>query len=198
VPKVKIPRDDLCTIIANSKHILFRPHDNPNWIKCARCASTMHSSTAGVRHWIQGECTGIGQSNDRPIPVYDKLIQIGNHIIHHSHKIYTFKNCFYCQTCGTNVQVKMKKLKDPCTNRRTKAGQDFLDHINNTGNIKTTRNRSTFDECLDNIQNNINTISQNQAQEEVNIPSSPDINNPEDPSEDCQSPLGPPGLSDSD
>tara|TARA_B110000971_G_scaffold144049_1_gene147184 strand:+ start:175 stop:453 length:279 start_codon:yes stop_codon:yes gene_type:complete len=92
----------------------------------------------------------------------------------------------------------MKKLKDPCTNCRTKAGQDFLDHINNTGNIKATRNRTTFDECLNNIQINLNNISHNQAQEEVNIPSSPDINNLEDQSEDCQSPLVISGLSDSD
>ncbi len=104
---------------------------------------------------------------------------------------------FYCLNCGTNVQVKMKKLKDPCTNVCTKAGQNFVDQIN-SGNIRSTRNRSTFSNCLDNIQNHINLISQRQAEEEVIIPSSPDINEPEEPCEDCQSPLGRPGSSDSD
>ncbi len=91
----------------------------------------------------------------------------------------------------------MKKLKSPCTNVRTKAGQDFLDQIY-AGNIRSTRNRSTFANCLDNSQNDINRISQRQAEEEVNIPSSPDINNPEALSEYCHSPLGPLGLSDAD
>ena len=131
-----------------------------------------------------------------PIPVFDKLIQIGNLIIHHSHKIYTYKNRFFCSCCGSNVNVKMKKLKDPCSNLRTKVGQDFLAQLY-SDKIKTTRNNSSFSNCLDNIQNNLNSIAL-QQEEEVAIPSSPDFEGPEELSEDCQSPLCCPGSSDSD
>ena len=92
------------------------------------------------------------------------------------------------------MQAQSKKLKDPCSNVRTK--EDFLDQVY-SDNIRTTRNRSTFSNCLDNIQSNLNIMSQRQAEEEATIPSSPDINEPEVPSEDCQSPLGCPGASDS-
>ena len=73
IPKVKVPLDDLCTIIAASNHIIYWPTDKPHWIRCARCSSTMHSKAVGVRTWINSQCIGIGKCQDRPIPVYDKL-----------------------------------------------------------------------------------------------------------------------------
>ena len=115
IPKVKLPKEDLCIIIAASKHVIFWPKSNPNWITCARCSCTMHSKAVGVKAWINSQCIGIGKTTDRPIPVSDKLIHIGNNIIHHTHKIYTVADLFYCICCGPNVNVKMKKLKDPCT-----------------------------------------------------------------------------------
>ena len=152
IPKVKLPKEDLCTIIAASKHVIFWPKSNPNWITCARCSCTMHSKAVGVKAWINSQCVGIGKSTDRPIPVFDKLIHIGNNIIHHTHKIYTVADIFYCICCGSNVNVKMKKLKDPCTKTRTKAGQDFLNKIN-SGNFTTSEPSSSI---LQNIQSDLN------------------------------------------
>ena len=91
IPKAKIPKEELCTIIAASKHIIFWPNKQANWIKCARCKGTMHSKSTNVKAWIKGSCSGIGYSNDRPIPVYDNIIHIGNHTIHHTLGLYYFK-----------------------------------------------------------------------------------------------------------
>ena len=72
----------------------------------------------GVRAWINGQCMGIGQSSDRPFPVFDELIHFVNNTIHHSHKIYTFANTFYCSVCGSNVNVNMKKHKQSMLENR--------------------------------------------------------------------------------
>ena len=46
----------------------------------------------------------------------------------------------------------MKKLKDPCTKTRTKAGQDFLNKIN-SGSFTTSEPSSSI---LQNIQSDLN------------------------------------------
>ena len=150
IPKARIPKEELCTIIAASKHVIFWPKNNACWIKCARCKGTMHSKSSNVRAWIKGSCVGIGHSDDRPIPVYDNIVHIGNHIIHHTHKVYTFSDMFYCIKCGCHVNTKMKKLKDPC-DMRTPAGQLFLDQL--SGNFTTSEPSSSI---LQNIQSDLN------------------------------------------
>ena len=115
----------------------------------------MHSKSTNVRAWIKGSCSGIGYSNDRPIPVYDNIIHIGNHTIHHTHKVYTISNLFYCSKCGCHVNKKMKKLKDPCTNVRTEAGQLFLDQLNSGNFITSDLASSTFHNIQSDIDNMI-------------------------------------------
>ena len=63
-------------------NIFLWPRNNPNWITCATCSCTMHSTAIGARAWINSQCIGIGKAIDRPMPVFDKLIHIGNNIIH--------------------------------------------------------------------------------------------------------------------
>ena len=193
VPKAKIPKEDLCTILAASKHIIFWPIKNASWIKCARCKGTMHSKSCNVRAWINGSCTAIGYSDDRPIPVYDNIVHIGNHTIHHTHKVYTVSNLFYCIKCGCHVNIKMKKLKDPCTNIRTLAGQTFLDQLN-SGNFNTSNTTSSI---LHNIQQDLNNMELIvEDEEEVGCIDERAFS---DQSEDCQSSLGiPESLAESD
>ena len=66
----------------------------------------MHSKATGIRSWVNGQCIGIGQATDMPIPVFDKLLHIGKNIIHHRHKVYTFADIFYCIRCGSHVNIK--------------------------------------------------------------------------------------------
>ena len=91
----------------------------------------------------------------------------------------------------------MKKLQDPCTKVRTKAGQYFLDQLY-SDKYSTNRHSSSFSNCLDDIPNNLSSISQ-QQEEDATMSISPDIDEPDELSEDCQSPLCIPGSpSDSD
>ena len=76
----------------------------------------------------------------------------------------------------------MKKLKDPCTNIRTPAGQLFLDQLN-AGNFITTDRASSILHNIHRDLANMELIVEDEA-------SSVECSDLSEPSEDGQSSLG--------
>ena len=103
--------------------------------------------------------------DDKPIPLFNEFIQIGNLNIHHSHKPYVYKDIYYCIQCGSYATNKLKKLASKCR-ERTLAGARFLDNVNkgifptSIHNLHNTHKESVLNRveqiALVNIQNYVN------------------------------------------
>ena len=145
----------------------------------------------GVRQWLSSACCAQRPEDDKPIPLFNEFIQIGNLNIHHSHKPYVYKDIYYCIQCGSYATNKLKKLASECR-ERTLAGARFLDNINkgifpsSIDNIHNTHNESVLNNVeqatLVNIQNfvNANTVIANIAND-TDPTNQTDTNNPNNP-----------------
>ena len=127
IPIAKVPCssfDECCNL---SKHVIYEV-DNLR-IGCARCKQVRTKASTGMKLWLGSDCQPRISSWDRPIPLFNEFVQIGNLSIHFSHKVYCFKNIHYCKNCGSYATNKLRKLAAECK-PRTLAGQQFLDKLN--------------------------------------------------------------------
>ena len=127
IPKAKIPNvnfDECCNL---SRHVIYDA--DSKHIGCARCRQVHNRAAVGVRHWLASDCQPREPSWDRPIPIYGEYVQIGTLNIHISHKVFSYKNLYYCINCGSYATHKIRKLAHSCRSR-TEAGQLFLDNLN--------------------------------------------------------------------
>ena len=124
--KSPIPHDSISTLIDNSEHVVFEANGR---ITCVRCAISLSLKSQSIQHWLKGKCISIGSADDRPIPLFHATVHIKNQSIHDSHKIYKFKDLYYCNICGAHGRssTKIQKLAKNCE-PRTFAGNRFLNN----------------------------------------------------------------------
>ena len=67
------------------------------------------------------------------------------------------------------MNVKMKNLRHPCSNYRTKAGQDFLDNLDKLLTDNCTFGASSSSNILNNIQEQLDAIAITQNEELATI-----------------------------
>ena len=189
IPKAKIPADSFEECCNLSRHVIYEI--DGRHIGCARCKQTRMIKGIGVRQWLSSACCAQRPEDDKPIPLFNEFIQIGNLNIHHSHKPYVYKDIYYCIQCGSYATNKLKKLASECR-ERTLAGARFLDNIykgifpSSIDNIHNTHNESVLNNVeqatLVNIQNfvNANTVIANIAND-TDPTNQTDTNNPNNP-----------------
>ena len=129
--KAPIPHDTISTLIDKSDHILFQDEEN-NRIHCTRCSMTFSLCSPTLKHWLRGNCISIGSANDRPVPLLFHTVHIKNQSIHSSHKLYKYRDLYYCKTCGAHGRTctQIQKLASKC-DFPTAAGTVFLNNAHN-------------------------------------------------------------------
>ena len=83
-------------------------------LQCARCLNSFRIKDSGARFFLQSECSSIGTSCDRPVPLPYDTLHIGNKVTHHSHKLYVFRDVTFCPKCGMRGPSRLVKLGKPC------------------------------------------------------------------------------------
>ena len=110
-------RPKLDDLMNESKHVLVR-HDGR--IHCKVCLSGFSESDPLLKSWMSSACTvehTTLASHNRPVPIYDNFIHIGNQFVHHTHKLNVYRGLIYCGKCGyrqgTNQIRNLAKTCEP-------------------------------------------------------------------------------------
>ena len=129
--KAPIPHDDISTLIDKSEHVLFQ-NDETNRVHCTRCSMSFSLRSPSLRHWLKGKCNSIGSALDRPVPLLFHTVHIKNQSIHSSHKLFKYRDLYYCKTCGAHGRTctKIQKLASKC-DLPTAAGTAFINNSKN-------------------------------------------------------------------
>ena len=185
IPKVKVPSDSFDTCCNLSRHVIYDV--DHKHIGCARCKQVRNKSNVGIRLWLGSDCQPREASWDRPIPLVNEFVQIGKLSIHHTHKVYSFKNIYYCIKCGSYASNKLRKLAAECK-PRTSAGQLFLDKLNkgilppHTSDLSNQLEIAALLSIQNYVDNNaIAPISPISEAEDTELESSNNINLPSSP-----------------
>ena len=130
-PKAPIPHDTTNELIAKSDHILYED-DGGKRIHCIRCNVSFSMHSPVLRHWLKNKCHAIGSAVDRPIPLIHHAVHIKNQSIHYTHKLYKYKDLYYCKVCGAygRDSTKIQKLAQSCETP-TAAGVIFFKNASN-------------------------------------------------------------------
>ncbi len=103
----------LDTLFASTSHVLFEVDSR---VSCARCHCGMHKSNPSLKHWLSCQCSGIGNSSDRPVPLKYEKVHVGNNTSHTSHILFVYRGLAYCNRCGVRSgRLGLRKLAKPCS-----------------------------------------------------------------------------------
>ena len=97
---VRTPKElaqDLDTILDASKHSIVR---NNGRFSCTVCMESFRCNDLSFKHWLDGPCTYL-PSSDRPTPIVNNMLHVGNQCIHYSHSLAVHKGLVYCSKCGS-------------------------------------------------------------------------------------------------
>ena len=119
--------DKLENILATSSHIAYISKSR---VHCARCHNSFAIHDPAAICWIRSLCTGIGQANDRPLPLAYESLHIGDNVTHFTHSLMLFRGLVYCGKCGAVGTFKLHKLARPCL-PPTQAGINNIKAIRN-------------------------------------------------------------------
>ena len=113
VPKAPtIPRVSLARLVDLSSHTIV---ESESHIRCVRCLSSFKKSDPQAKRWLQASCAVVGSATDKPIPIFYSNVHVGSSIIHHTHKLFTFKGLVYCNKCGCRAGSRvLRGLADRC------------------------------------------------------------------------------------
>ena len=86
------------------------------------CLNGFHLSDIKLRYWLTCKCssntsactTSVAAVADRPYPVPDNVIHIGNQCSHISHKLMRYRGLVYCNNCGAKGLIHMRLLARQC------------------------------------------------------------------------------------
>ena len=108
-------KPNLEQLVNNSKHIII-PNDGR--YTCKICLSSFSHSDPELKTWLRSACTGSSfttLSHDRPNPINEKFIHVGNQYIHVTHKLCNYKGFVYCGKCGYRKgSNQVRNLAKPC------------------------------------------------------------------------------------
>ena len=97
--------------ILESKHDIQRVADR---LRCRQCMENFKVSDSSLIHWLSSSCIHMPSSN-RPVPIMNNMLHIGNQIIHFSHSLSVHRGLVYCNKCGSRKAADvLKKLAHPC------------------------------------------------------------------------------------
>ena len=98
--------------VNESAHIIETDGDK---ISSTACHNSFNKKNKALQHWLASACVSEHiPSSNRPTPIENHMIHVGNQNIHSTHKLSVHRGLVYCSKCGCRKGTFIKNLARAC------------------------------------------------------------------------------------